>query len=108
MLSDLRQDLELKASAYIGILMRGLASPASRGGHANVLSHLAGYFKRALDGPSRQELDTLIHAYRRGEAPLMAPLALLNHHLRMHPDDYVQAQIYLQPHPAAAGLRRAL
>lgn len=108
LLADLSGNVEEKGARYIGLLMSGLASPASRGGHANVLAHLQGYLKRRLDGPSRQELAALIQAYRRGEQPLLAPLALLNHHLRRYPDDYLRYQTYLDPHPAAAALRRPL
>jgi len=108
LLADLKGDLPGKARAYISELMSGLAQPAGRRGHANVLSHLQGYFKRRLDGATRQELDALIHSYRRGEMPLLAPITLLRHHLREHPDDYVAHQVYLEPHPGYSGLRRPL
>ncbi len=108
LLSNLKTDLEAISEQYISLLMRGLARPASRGGHANVLAHLQGYLKRVLDAPSRQELATLIAAYRRGEQPLLAPLAVLKHHLNRHPDTYVLYQTYLDPHPPAAALRRGL
>ena len=107
-LANLKGDLSEKARAYVSLLMRGLSSPASRRGHANVLSHLQGYFKRRLDSATRQELDALIHSYRRGEMPLLAPITLIRHHLRLHPDDYVEHQVYLDPHPGYSGLRRPL
>ncbi len=108
LLSNLKSDLEGIARKYISVLMRGLARPASRGGHANVLAHLQGYLKRVLDAPSRQELATLIAAYQRGEQPLLAPLAVLKHHLNRNPDAYVLYQTYLDPHPPGAALRRGL
>lgn len=108
LLSDLRGDLAAKAADYLVLLMEGLARPATRRGHANVLSHLQGYFKSHLDGDARQELDALIHGYRRGELPLLAPITLLKHHLRTHPDAYVAHQVYLDPHPGTSGLRRPL
>ena len=108
LLSNLKADLEGIAAKYISLLMQGLSRPASRGGHANVLAHLQGYLKRVLDAPSRQELATLIAAYRRGEQPLLAPMAVLKHHLNRHPDTYVLYQTYLDPHPPAAALRRRL
>ncbi|MEZ5559874.1 MAG: DUF1722 domain-containing protein [Pseudomonadales bacterium] len=106
--AELKGDLRAKADAYLAVLMRGLAQPASRKGHANVLSHLQGYLKRQLDGSARQELAQLIEAYRRGELPLLAPITLLKHHLRQHPDEYALHQVYLDPHPGFAGLRRPL
>lgn len=108
LLSNLKSNLDGIAMSYIGVLMRGLAKPASRGGHANVLAHLQGYLKRVLDAPSRQELATLIADYRRGEQPLLAPVAVLKHHLNRHPDAYVLYQTYLDPHPPSAALRRGL
>ncbi len=108
LLADLSGDLEATTTAYIRLLMAGLAKPATRGGHANTLQHLQGYVKDALDGATRRELADSIDSFRRGEVPLMAPLTLLRHHLRRHPDAYALGQIYLEPHPPAAGLRREL
>lgn len=108
LLSDLSTDVELIAAQYFSQLMQALAQPASRGGHANVLSHLQGYVKDQLSSAARNELADLIDCYRRGEAPLMAPLALLKHHLGEHEATYAWNQLYLQPHPASAGLRREL
>ncbi len=108
MLSDVSGDLAKVAHAYLQILMRGLAKPATRGGHANVLQHLQGYVKDDMDSTTRQELAELILSFRRGEVPLLAPLSLLRHHLRRGADTYALEQIYLEPHPPSAGLRRAL
>ena len=108
LLSNLKSAFEKRADEYLELLMAGLRRPASRSGHANVLSHLQGYLKMRLDGPTRQELAQLIDAYRRGELPLMAPITLLKHHFRRHPDGYVLHQAYLDPHPGYPGLRRAL
>jgi uncharacterized protein YbgA (DUF1722 family)/uncharacterized protein YbbK (DUF523 family) len=108
LLADLSGDVATLADAYVQVLMRGLSRPATRGGHANVLQHLQGYVKDQLDSATRQELAELIHSYRRGEIPLLAPLTLLRHHLRRAADSYALEQIYLEPHPGAAGLRREL
>jgi uncharacterized protein YbgA (DUF1722 family) len=106
LLADLKRDFAARTERYLEALMAGLAIPATRRGHANVLSHMQGYFKKHLDGATRQELDALIHSYRRGEAPLLAPITLLKHHLRKHPDPYLQNQVYLDPHAGYSGLRR--
>ncbi len=101
-LSDLSGDVEAAGHAYIQLLMDGLARPASRGGHANVLQHLQGYLGEAFDAAARHELATLIHSYRRGEIGLLAPLTLLRRHLQQFSNAYVLAQIYLEPYPQAA------
>jgi uncharacterized protein YbgA (DUF1722 family)/uncharacterized protein YbbK (DUF523 family) len=108
LLSDLSKNVTLIAERYFSLLMQGLARPASRGGHANVLSHLQGYIKKEVSSSARSELARLIESYRRDEIPLLAPLALLKHHLGEHAATYALSQLYLQPHPESAGLRREL
>jgi uncharacterized protein YbgA (DUF1722 family)/uncharacterized protein YbbK (DUF523 family) len=102
LLANLKHDLPARAAAYESTLMAGLAQPATRRGHANVLSHLQGYFKKRLDAAAREELEALVHGYRRGEMPLLAPIARLRHHLSRHPDPYLANQVYLDPHPGYA------
>lgn len=87
---------------------RAMSHCASRGSHANVLLHLAGYLKTALSGDDKRELLGLIEQYRLGKVPLVVPLTLLKHHFRLHPHAYVTRQAYLQPHPESLGLRNAI
>lgn len=82
---------------YLEGFMGALGRPATRTAQTNVLQHAAGYLKRALDKPDRHELAELIHAYRRGELPLAAPVTLLRHHFRRHPTPWIAAQTYLYP-----------
>jgi len=89
-------------------LMDGLSRPASPGRHANTLEHLAGYLKRDLDGADKRELHEAIVAFREGQLPLIAPLMLLYHHFRHLRDDWVDAQVYLQPYPAELALRSSI
>lgn len=100
-----QRTLESAAVEYIREFMATLQIPASNRSHCNVLQHLAGYFKQALDSAARQELQALIEDYRLGRVPLIAPLTLLRHHLRRHPNRYVQDQVYLEPHPPELQLR---
>jgi len=46
---DPRQDSGEKVVAYAALLMDGLATPAMRSGHANVLSHLQTYLCERLE-----------------------------------------------------------
>jgi uncharacterized protein YbgA (DUF1722 family)/uncharacterized protein YbbK (DUF523 family) len=103
LLSNLKTDFDERAEQYFGLLMAGLAHPASRSGHANVLAHLQGYLKRNLDAASRRALAGLIDAYRHDKQPLEAPLALLKAQLRTHPSEYLRYQVYLEPHPGRGG-----
>ncbi|MBK5010637.1 DUF1722 domain-containing protein [Pseudomonas sp. S60] len=93
---------------YFSELMQALRRCASRGTHSNVLQHLSGYFKDALTPSDKSELQELIGQYQQGVVPLVVPLTLLKHHLRNHPDPYLQQQAYLQPHPESLGLRNAV
>lgn len=93
---------------YIEGLMSTLKRRASRKQHANVLMHLMGFLKRALDTGDKAELVETIDVYRVGHVPLIVPLTLLQHHFRRHPEPYVQEQYYLKPHPKELMLRNLL
>lgn len=93
------------ANRYLLDFSRALKQQATRKQQANVLMHLQGFFKQMLSADAKLELLQLIHQYRLGHAPLLAPLTLLKHHLRQHPQPYLAAQRYLQPFPAELGLR---
>lgn len=109
LLADLgREPLETIAGRYIQGLMAALTIRANRRGHTNVLMHLQGYFKRVLTPSQKQELTELIDKYRIGTVPLLVPLTLLRHHLREHPNPYLAAQVYLDPHPETLRLRYGL
>jgi uncharacterized protein YbgA (DUF1722 family)/uncharacterized protein YbbK (DUF523 family) len=105
LLSDLSSSVEQKAQAYIEGLMQALAKPVTRKEHTNVLHHLQGYFKRDINSRQRQELARTITQYREGILPLLAPITLLRHYLEEFPNDYLNQQVYLNPHPEALRLR---
>ena len=90
---------------YGMLFMEALAVRPTRARHANVLEHLAGFFTRQLDAPSRAELVGLIQEYRRGLVPLVVPLTLVRHHVRRFGLAYLDDQVYLNPHPKELMLR---
>jgi uncharacterized protein YbgA (DUF1722 family) len=90
---------------YTRAFMSALAVPATRSRHSNVLQHMAGYFKDRLDRGSREELGSAIDDYRRELVPLVVPLTLVRHHIRVCGVSYLQGQLYLQPHPKELRLR---
>lgn len=96
------------ADAYVAGFMATLQKRATRRRHANVLQHMAGYLKKALDSGDKAELAEVIEEYRLGRVPLVVPLTLLNHHFRHHPDPYIECQVYLNPHPKELMLRNSL
>jgi len=93
---------------YIADLMAALRKPATRRNHTNVLKHVQGYLKRRIDSQDKQELNEVIERYRLGQVPLVVPITLLKHHFRRHPDDYMQKQLYLDPHPPELMLRNLI
>jgi uncharacterized protein YbgA (DUF1722 family)/uncharacterized protein YbbK (DUF523 family) len=84
---------------YGALFMEALAVRATRARHTNVLQHLAGFFKRALDAPSRAALGEVIQEYRRGLVPLVVPLTLVKHYVRRFELASLTDQVYLDPHP---------
>jgi len=95
---------ELEAS-YTEGFMRALVVIATPSRHTNVLQHMAGYFKAALDDAGRAELAGTIEDYRRGLVPLVVPITLIRHHVRQHAVAYLAGQSYLEPHPKELMLR---
>jgi uncharacterized protein YbgA (DUF1722 family)/uncharacterized protein YbbK (DUF523 family) len=90
---------------YQALLMEGYAVRATRGRHANVLTHMTGYFKRNLGTDERAELIEVIDEYRRGFVPLVVPLILVKHQVRRLGVRYLADQVYLNPHPKQLMLR---
>lgn len=96
---------ETLAAAYREVFMAAMARLATTRTHTNVLQHMAGYFKRLLGPEDRQELAGLIGDYRRGLVPLVVPVTLVRHFVRLHAVEYLAGQIYLEPHPKELMLR---
>jgi len=90
---------------YTAAFMTTLATLATRQKHANVLQHMLGYFKRALDRDGRSELLDALRHYAAGFVPLVVPLTLFRHHIRRLGVVYLTEQVYLQPHPMELMLR---
>jgi uncharacterized protein YbgA (DUF1722 family)/uncharacterized protein YbbK (DUF523 family) len=95
---------ELRAG-YESQVMAALSKMATRAKNTNVLQHILGFFKKDVDGPSRQELLEHIQDYRRGLVPLVVPLTLVAHYVRMLDVPYLRDQVYLHPHPKELALR---
>ena len=67
--------------------------------------HVMGYLKQQLDRDDKGELLELIDDYRRDRVPRIAPITLLKHHFRRHPNDYIAGQTYMNPDPLELKLR---
>jgi uncharacterized protein YbgA (DUF1722 family)/uncharacterized protein YbbK (DUF523 family) len=91
--------------AYETLFMATMARMATPPRHSNVLMHMAGHLKRVVDAGGRQELAESIDEYRRGLVPLVVPLTLIRHYVRLHGVAYLAGQTYLEPHPRELMLR---
>ncbi len=90
---------------YESLLLDALRLKATAKKNANVLQHMAGYFKKELSGGEKQELQEVIDQYRTGLLPLIVPVTLLRHYVRKYDQPYLTAQVYLNPHPLELQLR---
>ncbi|GMV38676.1 MAG: hypothetical protein AMXMBFR64_03920 [Myxococcales bacterium] len=94
--------------AYADTFMRTLAVQPTRGRHTNVLHHMAGHLREHLPDAARRDLDARILEYRHGTLPLIVPLSLISHYVRVHDVRTLASQTYLQPHPEELMLRHGL
>ena len=85
--------------------MEGLRLTATTAKQTNVLQHMAGYFKKRLTPDEKEELALVIEQYHRGLLPLIVPVTLIAHYVRLYDEPYLQKQIYLHPHPFELMLR---
>jgi len=97
-----RRDLR---DRYATGFMQAMASKATKGRHANVLQHMAGYFRETLSAEDRRELEERVEEFRRGLIPLIVPITLFRHHVRREGVAYLAGQTYLEPHPKELMLR---
>jgi len=91
--------------AYESRFMTALSKTATRAKNTNVLQHILGFFKKDLDQALRNELFDRIQDYRRGLVPLVVPLTLVAHYVRLLDVAYLRDQVYLNPHPKELALR---
>lgn len=92
-------------SEYVSSLMEGLKLIATARKNTNVLHHITGYFREKVSSEEKQELLELIGDYHGGLVPLIAPIVLINHYVRLLREPYLEKQFYLNPHPMELMLR---
>ncbi|TNF92409.1 MAG: DUF1722 domain-containing protein [Gammaproteobacteria bacterium] len=103
-----RKDLSQRRDAYIHRFMEIMSMNTRRGRQVNVMQHILGYLKQVLSADDKSELLNIFEAYRQQQLPLITPITLLRHHLRRHPQPYLDSQHYLQPYPEQLALRSTL
>ena len=101
-------DLEENCEAYFSLLMEGMKVLTTPKKHANVLMHIMGFFKESLSPDDKAELLRLIDAHREGLVPVIVPITLINYFRKKYPNEYIDGQSYLEPHPPELMLRNML
>jgi uncharacterized protein YbgA (DUF1722 family)/uncharacterized protein YbbK (DUF523 family) len=93
------------AQRYGELFMNALAVKATVRKHVNVLQHILGYFKDRLGAQEKAELLGVIGDYHQELTPLVVPLTLIKHYVRIFDVGYIRDQVYLNPHPKELMLR---
>jgi len=93
------------AHRYGELFMNTLAVKATVRKHVNVLHHIIGHFKERLSANEKSELLSVIGDYHHGLSPLVVPLTLIKHYVRIFDVSYIREQVYLNPHPKELMLR---
>ena len=96
---------ERVAADYRALFMKTLGRAATPRKQTNVLQHMAGHLKKLLDADSKAELHQAIDDYRHGLVPLIVPVTLVRHFVRLHGVAYLAGQTFLAPHPKELMLR---
>jgi uncharacterized protein YbgA (DUF1722 family)/uncharacterized protein YbbK (DUF523 family) len=90
---------------YGELFMKALAVKATVRKHVNVLQHILGYFKERLVAHEKAELLGVIDDYHQELTPLVVPLTLIKHYVKIFDVGYIRDQVYLNPHPKELMLR---
>lgn len=90
---------------YSRVYMESLAVKSTPKKHSDALIHILGFLKKIIGGKQKADLLNAIDKYRTGIHPLIVPITLLNHYIKIHDVPYVSEQFYLKPHPAHLCLR---
>lgn len=102
--SESKNFTQLRQEYFKGIML-ALAQVASREDHANALRQWLGDLKTAFTISQRQDLKSAIQQYSAAEISLARVMVLLKNNAAGVDAELITQQLYLQPYPAALGLR---
>jgi uncharacterized protein YbgA (DUF1722 family)/uncharacterized protein YbbK (DUF523 family) len=90
---------------YGELYMEALGQKTNVRKNVNVLQHMLGYLREHLDAEARHQIVQVIEDYRAELVPLIVPLTLIHHYLKLHRVSYLLDQVYLRPSPRELMLR---
>lgn len=92
-------------NAYSKTFMETLTFKSTPKKNADVLMHMMGFLKKLLSSEEKKDILETIDDFRNELIPLIVPLTLIRHYVKKHKIEYLQDQIYLNPHPKELALR---
>ena len=95
---------ELKAN-YCEMFMDALTYKSTTKKNTDVLLHMMGFLKKILTKEEKENILATIVDYRNELLPIIVPLTLIKHQVKIHKIDYLLDQVYLNPHPKELMLR---
>jgi uncharacterized protein YbgA (DUF1722 family) len=90
---------------YESGFMEALTRHATPRRHVNVLQHMLGYLRGRIEDTARRDLVQVIEDYANGLVPLIVPVTLFRHYVSCLGIEYLDGQVYLEPHPKELLLR---
>jgi uncharacterized protein YbgA (DUF1722 family)/uncharacterized protein YbbK (DUF523 family) len=95
---------EIKAE-YSRLFMEALTYKSTPKKNTDVLLHMMGFLKKVLTKGEKEDFLTTIEDYRKELLPLIVPITLIRHQVKKYNIEYLQDQVYLNPHPKELMLR---
>jgi uncharacterized protein YbgA (DUF1722 family) len=96
----------LEVLAAYGVLYKeALACKSSVSKTRNVLEHMVGFFKKALERGEKELLHLMLEDYTQKIIPLIAPISAIALLAQRHKVEYLLAQTFLSPYPKELALR---
>jgi uncharacterized protein YbgA (DUF1722 family) len=90
---------------YCSLFMEALALKTTVKKNVNVLQHILGFLREHLGASEKENVREVIDDYAKELVPLVVPLTLVRHYVRIYNIPYIRDQIYLNPHPKELMLR---
>jgi uncharacterized protein YbgA (DUF1722 family)/uncharacterized protein YbbK (DUF523 family) len=92
-------------ASYIYSFMEAFSYKSTNKKNTDVLLHMMGFFKKLIPSEDRKDILDAIEDYRNELVPLVVPVTLIRHYVKKYEVNYLQDQVYLNPHPKELMLR---
>ena len=97
--------VEVLKEKYGKIFMEAFSLKSTPKKNTDVLLHMMGFLKKILTKSEKEDILNTIEDYKNELLPLIVPVTLVRHQVKKHNIEYLQDQVYLNPHPKELMLR---